>query len=119
MSDEEASPNLDIKLDGQDFEMRRDNGMLYTFLGDLACYNHVFLTTGENEQGHQSGTYIFRATPGFNDLMKFMLKNNYPAQLNMPRVPECDQQAFDRCYFRDVRELESYPENWEQSDGEA
>lgn len=108
----EEEPALNIKLDGQEFEINRRNTMLYTFIGELAIYDHIFITTCE-EEGRQTGTYIFKPNKGYMDLATFMMEKAFPAQLNMPRVADCDVQAFENHYLRDVRGLESFPEEWE------
>jgi hypothetical protein len=79
------------------FLMDRSNATLYTFWGDLATRDHVFLVTdpGAETDSTVTGTYIFNWSSAYEHLVEFMIENQYPCRLNQLSVPECDENAFN------------------------
>jgi hypothetical protein len=112
----EQDPKLIIKVNSNDYEMNRRNSFLYTFLGDLAIHDHIFLVTNPEEN---EGTFIFKVIyqQEFDELSLYMINNHFTAHLNAQQVSECDADAFDRATMGDVRQQDSFPEEW--NDGTA
>ena len=108
--------NLDITIGSEPFEMRRDNTSLFTHLGELAMYDHVFFVRNEEEDGFR-GTYLFRQAQGFKEIVEFMAEHEYPAHLNMLEVSDSDRQAWENFMYKDLRSLDSLPDEWD--DGNA
>ena len=81
--------------DGREIEANRYNTSVFTFLGNLAVHNHIFIVTDENaEEESMTGVYIFADTPGFNKLAHFCVENMFPQHVNLTEVAECDQSAY-------------------------
>lgn len=108
----EFDPDAHLLLqftDGREARMDRNNSALFTFLGDLAMHDHVFvLTNAENN----SGSYIFRHSPVFDAISEYMMENDFPMHLNMTEVAECDQQAFQKCLEQEAADLDGIPDDW-------
>lgn len=111
----ENEPSINLGINGESYEARRDNTTLFTFLGkvgiNLSMYNHIFYRTKE-EDGTASGFYIWDHNPVFNELAQFMIDNGYPAYLNMPKVPQCDLDAFDRT-MEASSDFDTLPSEWQ------
>lgn len=105
--EDKSEPVARISIPGGEFDAYRDNTRLYTHLGSLAIYDHVFCTR-ENEQGF----YIFNFVDGYSTIKKFMLKNDYPAYLNQTEVAQCDVDAYERSIQRFLGDIDYLPENW-------
>lgn len=108
----EQDPSLNIKLGGNDFEMNRSNSFLFTFLGDLAIHDHVFLLTQEDRS---RGAYIFKVChpEPFRQLGEYMLANDYMAHLNLQEVCDGDADAFRRATMGDLLSESGIPESWD------
>lgn len=89
-----AEDEITLHLPSGEFQMTRHNAHLFTFFGELATRNHIFLITEEHEDS-MSGSYIFNWSPVFTQLAGFMAEYDYPMRLNQLEVPECDQNAFE------------------------
>lgn len=97
----ENNPCVILQYDGGEFEARPDNSHLYTFMGRLALYNHVFCFDVQDGEVQQS-FYIFQSvdTDGYNELEKYMIDNYYPAHLNLREVSGNDASAHERATFK-------------------
>lgn len=102
----EQEPKATIRVNGQEFEARRDNTSLFRHLGKAAIFDHVFLQTGENE-----GAYIFNGIKGYDDLSAYMMANGYPMHVNLPEASPLDQDAYMRQATSDLSD--TVPEGWE------
>lgn len=112
--DNDAEKSIVINLGDEDFEITPRNATLFTFLGQNALYNHVFIQTGQEEEGRIAGTYLFSDIDGFPKLRKLMRQLHFPAVLDMPDVAECDMEAFDLHVHHMTEDLElGVPEGWE------
>lgn len=89
---------------GDELEMRRENTKLYTFLGKLAVYDHIFHNVSKNE-----GVYLFNFVNEFPAMREYMIRSKYPAIINMVEVPEHDINAYVRSAMGDIDEI---PEDW-------
>lgn len=100
---------LELIINGEEFLATRHNTSLFTFLGELSCYDHVFILKDE-ETGE--GGYLFKNQTVFNDLGAFIVAHSFPMHLNMTEVAECDQDAFNGTFYRDIRSNRSFPPEW-------
>lgn len=105
----EKEPVLEITMNGEKLLAHRGNTSLFTFAGELACYDHVFIVTDEESN---SGGYLFRNQEIFNQLAGFLFENLYPMHLNMDEVAECDVRAFDATMYGDIRSQDTFPQEW-------
>lgn len=105
-------PKIRLNLSDGEFEATPENSHLYMHLGALACYNHVFLEKGRQEDNTLSGTYIFSITPVFDEMAEFMAENGYPMHVNLRTVAQCDVDAFNRMVEQQVGEFDSFPDEW-------
>lgn len=97
--------------DGTVFEAIRENTTLFTHLGRLACYDHVFIHTNVDQDTDEQmvGTYVFRQHEAFGEMEEYMFENDYPMVLNKLQVAECDINAWNNMI---AREIESNLEGW-------
>lgn len=110
MNDEPHEPVARLTINGEDHEMRRDNSSLFTHLGELAMYDHVFV---QYEEGESMGAYIFRQNDVFGVLAKYMWENNYTMHLNLTDVADCDVSAFNRSLEQQTGDLDGgIPDDW-------
>lgn len=99
-------------------EARPDNTSLFMFWGDLSSRNHVFVVMEEGE-GTDLGTYLFDPDcEWFDSVATHMINHGFVAHMNLPKVPDCDEQAYQRYINqRATRELEEMgdflPDDWE------
>lgn len=109
----EDEPAMILDLPSGDFEARRDNTSLFTFLGAIACYDHVFVQTGDIEDNVMSGTYIFSTHPAFEKMSEYMVENDYPMHLNLQEAAECDRTAWERMVAQQCTDIDGVPEDWQ------
>jgi len=100
---------LELTINGQEVLATRHNTAMFTFLGDLACYDHVFICVNEEEG---SGAYLFKNQQIWRDLAGFIMENQFPMHLNLPEVAECDVDAFNGTFYGDIRHMDSFPADW-------
>jgi hypothetical protein len=110
MSDKE--PLLSLQINGEEVLAHRWNTSLFTFIGELAAYNHVFVATEDIENGYAVGKYIFSDADAFVPVSKFVEIECFPQHRNLTEVAECDMIAFDRAHYKEFRETASFPEEW-------
>ena len=110
----EDEPVMNLNTTHGEIEARRDNTTLFTFLGKLALYDHVFIHTGDTEDDVAKGMYIFNQNEVYDQMSEYMWENDYPMHINLPEVAQCDLDAFDNMVHKDVeQDLESgIPEEW-------
>lgn len=91
-----------------------ENTHLYTFIANLALYNHAYCFNVEeqipNEEDEPRSFYIFESVDpvGFAALKAWMITNDYPAHLNLREIHNSDIEAHERATFD---KLEKY---WEE-----
>ena len=106
---EEEEPRIELKINGESaYELNRLNSTLYSFLGRLAVYNHVFYHGTEDEDSDKF--YIFEYQKSFAPIAQYMAENDYPMILNQPEVSVTDQEAYMRSATRDLGN--GLPEEW-------
>lgn len=96
--------------DGREQRMDRTNSALFTHLGNLAMYDHVFVQTSDPEGERTLGVYIFRHSPVFGQLATYMVQNQFPQHLNRIDVAECDLDAFEAALAQEVPS--ELPDDW-------
>lgn len=111
MKTPENEPGLQITMNGQEFVATRDNTTLFQFFGHLAVYDHVFIQTGM-EDSTPTGAYLFRNQEVWHDLVDFIVTNEYPQHVCLREVAQCDVDAFDRTMYTDVRQQDTFPQDW-------
>ena len=108
------SEHLNFSLGGEPFEMTPDNASLFTFVGQGALYNHVFLVLEELEENHFKGTYVFSESPAYETLATFILENEYPAHINQRQPAACDLDAYMQYALNDLDKLDDgIPGDWQ------
>lgn len=110
MSDKE--PLLALQINGEEVIAHRWNTSLFTYIGELAAYNHIFVAQEDEEDGAQIGHYIFNSNDQFKTILQFIRTSYFPVHLNLIEVAECDVSAFEGHHYRDVRREDSFPESW-------
>lgn len=106
----EEEPFAELNLpNGEVFLAKRDTATLFTFMGALAVYNHVFCYELKDEEVEQS-FYIFSHVDGYDRLVNYMLEESYPAVLNQLSVSPSDQEAYIRSSMRDLGD--GLPADW-------
>lgn len=108
----EEMPSMTLHMPGGEFEATPINTTLFTFLGRLACYDHVFLQTGEEDEGVISGTYIFNQLSIYDEMAAFLVEASYPMLLNRIEVPDCDINAFNKMVSQQTENLDHIPDDW-------
>lgn len=90
---------------------------LYTFMGELACYNHVFLV----DKGEEDDTYayLFSSHPLYEPVVQFIEDNDWQQSLNCRSIDPQDIEVFELMHYFDVRGNESFPDAWVDKEGEA
>jgi hypothetical protein len=103
-------PQLGITLGNKDFEVNRRNAVIYTFMGELAIHDHLFLITDTEER---TGIYVFRTTQEnvYNKIGTWMAKHNFTAHLNLPQISENDLAAWQRATSPDLGDF--IPDDWD------
>ena len=112
--DPENEPVARLGLpNGETFEARRDTATLYSFLGSLAIFNHIYCHE-MSEDGNEvaQSFYIFSHVDGYDRLARYMVENNYPMILNQTEVSKTDQEAYIRSATSDLNRLSHIPDEW-------
>ena len=106
----EDEPRLPIHIGEVGIEATRLNSKVYTFLGRLAVYDHIFIIS--EIDGKAYGTHIWKHFPVYQAMLKFMTDNNYPAELNSIQVEACDYQEYVRTHTGDLDNIEKAIAGW-------
>ena len=94
-----------LNVAGERLELTRDNVTIYTHLGRYALFNHVFVTTPEDQ-----GVYIWAHHPNFTELAELAEANQCVIHANLPQVSEFDENAYVAHAMSDVGD--TLPEDW-------
>lgn len=108
----EGEPKFIVEFGDGEYEATPDNTSLFTHIGRLACYNHVFFQTDTTEDGTMRGTYLFCQNPAFESVAEFMMANDYPCHLNLHYAAESDISAFNKMVERSIPDFDTIPEEW-------
>jgi hypothetical protein len=110
----ESEPQINLTINSTEYELRRDNSELYTFLGQ-AAFAHIFLEEA-SEGNVRSGIFIPRELIGHNDFDQVaiaMVEHNYPAKINQLRVPEKDAEIITKILAgKDVEDFNEESPDW-------
>lgn len=102
-----------LNLPDTTVECRRDNTSLYTHIGRLAVFDHVFVTFQEEES--VKGIYVWENNDGFKSLAQDALNNRCEAHLNLDKVNEFDVQNYMEQATQDLGD--TFPEEWLDGEG--
>lgn len=93
----ENEPVFEINTGEQKIPCNRENASLFMFWGELASRNHIFVHEPV-EDGEDKGVYVFSqsAPESFNRIATFMINNGFTSHINLQRVPDCDEQAYQQ-----------------------
>lgn len=109
----EKEPQINLKIGTQEFQLRRDNSELYTYLAQ-ACFNHIFLQDDEDEEVRR-GTFIPREFIGheaFDMIADAMIDNGYPSHVNLHRLTDSDAEIITKILLGKVED--TLPEDWDE-----
>lgn len=106
--------NLRLPMDGEEVEFDREHAFVYEYLGKcalglpLSTYNHIFLAYQEECKDAMTGAYLFSYEEKYEEIVEFMVENDYPQHLKLPWV---DAQCID--IFDWYNEADSHiPTDW-------
>lgn len=108
----EADAHLNLETGTGEIRLDRYNAALFTHIGDLGMYNHVFVQTDPDNDA-SFGSYIFRHNPSFKFIASWMVENELPMHLNSMDVADCDRDAFEQAIAREI--AEELPDNFRDS----
>jgi len=87
-----------IKLrtgDGVEHEITPLNSALFTFAGELASRNHIYIHDLDDEGAIVGAQYLFAPTEkSFAAVSQYMIENGYLCHLNARQISDADEQAF-------------------------
>lgn len=107
----ELEPLIVAVINGNEYEMTRQNSRLYTFLGK-AAFTHIFIEVQSDEKV-STGIYLFEQIipDEFPKLAGYMAANQYPMHLNEVNVPEGDIDVLQRHLTASDGDLD-IPDDW-------
>lgn len=106
--EDDNEPRATLTTAQGEFLAHRGNTTLFTHLGRLALYDHVFCQNEEDK-----GFYIFKFVDGYDKLSEYLMENSYPAHVNLVSVADCDIDAYDRAIKNSVEDLDYVPDDWQ------
>lgn len=113
MASEHELPDVWVKLNGEPFELSRDNTSLYTFFGALAMYNHVYIQTDPDRKG---GAHIFDALNPreYDNVAKVIVDRQWPQILNCNKAYIYEMNAFEAglTKYASAQIDEGVPDDW-------
>lgn len=112
METPEEEPRLKLTMNGEEIYATRDNTTLFQFFGHLAMYDHVFVQLNDDSEEVARGAYLFNNQAIFDDLVDFIVTNEYPQHVCMREVAQCDVDAWNQTMFADLINTDSFPEEW-------
>jgi hypothetical protein len=98
---------LELNINGETYRADRHNTSLFTFLGELGCYDHVFVSLAEDEC-----VYLFKNQQIWKDLVGFIMENEFPMHFNLNEVAECDRDAYNATFLSDLAQTNTVPKEW-------
>lgn len=103
----ENEPYVELHIPNEEvFLATRQTARLYTHLGKLALYDHVYCN--DNERSF----YVFSFVNGFEELAQHMAENQYPLYLNQTEISDTDIEAYDRAIASIASKVEHVPDEW-------
>jgi len=107
----EHEPQINLSVGNNEFELRRENATLYTYLAH-AAFAHIFIEDHSDERT-KTGTFIPRELIGeenFDIVALAMIENFYPAHINALEVSDGDAEIITRILSGGVED--EVPEDW-------
>jgi len=102
-------PIASIETPRGDYELGRENSALFTFMGKLALYDHIYYCDVQEQEVNES-FYVFSFAKGFKKLAKYMMENSFSAHLNMTEVGSGDVEAYLQASLADLRKADHVPD---------
>lgn len=103
----EREPKLTSEMNNAEYEVKRDNSQLWTFIG-RAALDHIWLQHHVEDDGISVGSRfwreLFEDDVMFNRIACYMVAQSYEAHTNLIEVPETDMDAYVR--FNSANEKE-------------
>ena len=113
MSEEEKDPHFGLEYGGDKYEVGRQSASIFSYLGELAVYNHIFIVTEVKESESYEGIYIFNQLSVYAKVFKFMVDNRYPPHYDIGEVGQCDLDAFDKMIKQEASDIgNTIPDGW-------
>jgi len=100
-----------LKMNGEKIDTSPENTLLFTFAGDLAMYNYVYL------DGEKSFAQVWeQSTNGelYKKLAKEAIEGKYPTHQNLTVLLEDDRTAYEQMALKDVARLNAVPIGWQK-----
>jgi len=112
----EIGPILELQHDGDTIYAHRFNTALFSFIGEHACYDHVFIlhetqdeVTGETDETY---LYLFKSHSLYPSVRDFIEASDFPQHLNLPDASEMDIEVFENAHYGDIRNSDFPPKEW-------
>ena len=101
-----------ISAEGEIVELDNNNTQIYTHLGRLAIYNHIFVIINEEDR---IGCFIWAeqppANPNYTLLYQLAMDNECVAFMNIKQVSDADMTQFEASASSDLDG--GIPDDWE------
>jgi hypothetical protein len=98
---------------GETIKATAENVRLYTHIGALAVYDHLWVTTSEDGA---KGAYIFAQippdNPSYTELAPVAVQYGIELHINQRRVADADKEAFERHASNDLDGFDVIPSDW-------
>lgn len=108
----EDEPAMLITVGEGRFEATPVNTSLFSYLGRIACYSHVFMHTGDKDEKTMIGTYVFASHTIYEEMVEYMIENDYPLHVNLREVANCDINAYNSFIEQQLDDTDCIPEDW-------
>lgn len=110
----EHDPSMRLSIGSKEFLATPSNAHLYTHIGRLAMYDHLFLI--EDTEGEElTGMFVFKQLhvqeEAFTEIGNFMANNGFHCDINRTQAAEGDIAQYDAVIAAMVGDLE-IPDDW-------
>ncbi len=109
----EQEPFFTIKNDGEKVRCDRYNTMANTYLGELSCFNHIYVDTDINDPD-ANALYIFKGNEGYDKIIKFIIEHKFMALINQFEVEDIVRETWGKTQIKELRTFNEVPKEWEQ-----
>lgn len=110
-------PTIEVTTVVGKAELTRTNSILYTYLGNLALFNHVYFMGSDDARPF----YIFKTIgDAYDNIEKHMIRLGFPHFSNQAWVEGVDLETFEE-YVKtlDKAPVEDIVQNWTEGTEEA
>lgn len=102
------NPIIKFTIDNdRSIECDRKHAALYTYMGALAIYNHIFAYIDD-----EHGFHMWQDHQAFLDTAAFMINNEFPLHLNLAEISESDVEAHEERIQEMMSDLTEFPPQW-------